>query len=177
MSVVTIYNKRKLDIENYVNTLTGETLYSEFSNTTAITLKDENVAIISSEEYIIIDSKALRYIQEIFSPVDLARIQRLSGMVNGRYNLLYDRKGTALIPSTLRAILKYDEGEFSKFMKRLFEKSVINYIVGFKNGKKCKWIMLNPTLARKGKAFHKDCLNVFDDLSKKQGCGMEIKNI
>ena len=167
MSVVTIYNKRRLDTENYVNTVTGETLFSEFPNTTALLLKDENIATVSCLEYIIIDSKALRYIQSIFSTVDLARIHRLSDMVHALYNMLHDRNGIALVPSTLRTLLNYDEGEFSKFMKRLFEKSVINYIVGFKNGKKCKWIMLNPTLAKKGKAFHKDYLNVFDDLSKK----------
>ena len=53
MKPTTIYTKRNIDTSNYVNTLTGETLFSEFSNTTS--------------EYIIIDSNAFRYIQTIFS--------------------------------------------------------------------------------------------------------------
>jgi len=168
MKPTTIYTKRNIDTSNYVNTITGETLFSEFPNTTSINVKDENLAIINSEEYIIIDSKALRYIQTIFSPSDLAKIQRLSDMVKGTYNMLYDKNGMAHIPKTLRASLDYDESEFSRFMNRLHTKSIIHYLYGYKDGRKCKWIMLNPTLARKSKRFHKECLNVFDDLSKKQ---------
>src|ERR1035438_2365272 len=100
-TTTTIYTKRKIDTSNYVNTTTGETLYSEFPNTTSINIKDENLAIVNSEEYIIVDSKALRYIQMIFSPTDLAKIQRLSDMVKGTYNLLYDENGVAHIPKTL----------------------------------------------------------------------------
>jgi len=78
----------------------------------------------------------------------------LADKVNGTYNILYDKKGIAHSPITLRLSLKYDESEFSRFMKRLHTKSIINYIAGYKDGRKCKWIMLNPTLARKSKTFH-----------------------
>lgn len=167
MSIGTIYNKRKIDFTNYVNTTTGETFFSEFPNITSINIKNNNLAIVNSEEYIIIDSKAFRYIQKIFSAADMAKIHRLSDMVKGTYNLLHDKNGTPCIPKTLRTSLDYDESEFSRFLKRLHSKSIIHYLSGYKNGKKCKWIMLNPTLARKSKTFHKDCLIVFDDLSKK----------
>lgn len=177
MNLTTIYTKRKIDIANYYNSTTGETLFSEFPNTTSINIKDANLAIVNSEEYIIIDSKAFRYIQTIFSPTDLAKIQRLSDMVKGTYNMLYDQNGVAHVPKTLRASLDYDESEFSRFMNRLHTKSIINYLYGYKDGRKCKWIMLNPTLARKSKTFHKDCLNVFDDLSKKQAGKLQSKNI
>jgi len=168
MKPTTIYTKRNIDTSNYVNTVTGETLFSEFPNTTSINIKDENLAIVNSDEYIIIDSKAFRYIQTIFSAADLAKIQRLSDMVKGTYNLLHDQNGVALVPITLRASLDYDESEFSRFMSRLHKKSIIHYLYGYKDGRKCKWIMLNPTLARKRKTFHTDCTSVFDDLSKKQ---------
>ncbi len=98
MSVEPIYHKRKLDTSNYVNTVTGETLFSEFPNTTGITIQNQNLATINSLEYILIDSKSLRYIQSIFSTVDLARIQRLSDMVAGLYNILHDINGMPLIP-------------------------------------------------------------------------------
>lgn len=117
---------------------------------------------------ILIDSNAFRYIQKIFSAADLSKIHRLSDMVKGTYNLLHDKNGIPHIPKTLRSSLNYDESEFSRFLKRLHTKSIINYLFGYKNGRKYKWIMLNPTLARKSKTFHKDCLNAFDDLSKKE---------
>jgi len=77
----------------------------------------------------------------------------------------------------LRVSLDYDESEFSRFMKRLHTKSIVYYFSGYKDGRKCKWIMLNPTLARKSKTFHKDCLNVFDDLSKKPAGNLQLNNL
>jgi len=177
MKPTPIYTKRNIDTRNYVNTTTGETLFSEFPNTTSINVKDENLAIVNSEEYIIVDSKALRYIQMIFSPTDLAKIHRLSNMVKGNYNLLHDENGVAYIPKTLRTNLDYDESEFSRFMNRLHAKSIIYYLVGYKNDRKCKWIMLNPTFVRKSKTFHKECLNVFDDLSKKGPGNLKPKKL
>jgi len=103
MNPTTIYTKRKIDISNYVNTTTGETLFSEFPNTTSINIKDENFAIVNSEEYIIIDSKAFRYIQTIFSSADLAKVQRLSDMVKGTYNLLHDNKGIPHVPKNIKS--------------------------------------------------------------------------
>jgi hypothetical protein len=89
-----------------------------------------------------------------FNQANMSKILRLADKVNGTYNILYDKKGIAHSPITLRLSLKYDESEFSRFMKRLHTKSIINYIAGYKDGRKCKWIMLNPTLARKSKTFH-----------------------
>ena len=167
MSTSNIFTKTKIDTTQYVNTSTGETLFSEYPSITSINVRDMSKAILNSEEYINIDSKAMRYIETIFSATDIAKILRLSNMVKGPYNILLDKKGIAHVPKTLRQSLEYDESEFCRFMKRLHLKSVINYIIGYKGDKKCKWIMLNPTLSRKSKTFHKDCLNVFDDLSKK----------
>src|ERR1019366_660976 len=89
-----------------------------------------------------------------FNQADMSKILRFADKVNGTYNILYYKKGIAHSPITLRLSLKYDESEFSRFMKRLHTKSIINYIAGYKDGRKCKWIMLNPTLARKSKTFH-----------------------
>ena len=167
MNTTNVYTKRTIDASKFVDTTTGEPLFSAFPNTTSVNIKDPDLKIINSVEYIIIDSKALNYIQKIFSNTDLAKILKLTNMVKGRYNLLHDLDGNAQTPITLRHNLLIGESEFSKLMKRLHENSIISYFSGYKNGKKCKWIMLNPTLARKSKTFHKDCLEVFDDLTKK----------
>jgi len=177
MKPTNIYTKRKLDTSNYVNTTTGETLFSEFPSTTSINIKNETLAIVNYDEFIIIDSKAFRYIQTVFNHADTSRIMGMGDMVKGVYNVLHDEKGTAHSMKSLRTFLSYDESGFSKFMKRLHTKSIINYIVGHKDGRKCKWIMLNPTLAKKRNTIHRECLSVFDDLSKKQNgvlCSKEL---
>ena len=98
-------------------------------------------------------------------------------MVKRHYNMLHEQNGVTHIPKTLRASLDYDEAEFSRFLNRMHTKSIIRYLKGYKDERKSKWIMLNPTLARKCKAFHKDCFNVFDDLSKKQAGNLQSKNL
>jgi hypothetical protein len=128
-------------------------------------IKNEEIKMLTSLEFICIDSVALRYIQGICTKADMEKVLRMSNMVTGIYNLLHDPCGQPHSPKTLRLDLDYDESEFSRFLKRLHSKSIINYMEGYKRGKKYKWIMLNPTLARKCKSFHKDCLSVFDDLS------------
>ena len=168
MKPINIYKKKKIITADYVNIHTGESLSTELPNITSVNIKDQNFSIIDTLEYIILDSKALRYIQSICSNADMARIYRLSNMVRGIYNILHDNNEKPHSPQSLRVSLDYDASEFSRFMKRLHTKSIIHYIEGYKDNRKCKWIMLNPYLCRKGKRFHNECLCVFDDLSKKQ---------
>ena len=167
MNTTNVYTKRTIDTSKFVDTTTAEPLFSAFPNTTSVNVRDPDLKIVDYDEFIIIDSKALNYIQNIFSNTDLAKILKLTNMVKGCYNLLHNLDGKVHTPITLRQSLVIGESEFSKLMKRLHEKSIISYMSSYKNRKKCKWIMLNPTLARKSKMFHKDCLVVFDDLTKK----------
>jgi len=167
MSIQQLNRKIQIDPTKYANIETGELLSEEKQNIRSVNIPDPNLVIIHSDEYVIIDSEALRYIQTICSKPDLEKIQRMANMVKGCYNLLHDKQEIPHNPASLQNELNYDESEFSRFMKRLLNKSIIYYIEGYKNNRKCKWIMLNPTLARKAKTYHKDCLSVFEDLSKK----------
>ena len=64
--------------------------------------------------------------------------------------------------------LNYTRNKYADFMKRLYRKSVISYIYTVKDGKECKYIMLNPNLARKRKTVDKNCLSYFDELGTKK---------
>ncbi len=163
----TIFQKQKIDTSKYVNIDTGETLASEQPDLTSIN-KATDLVIISSTEYVIIDSKAREYIQANFNQAEVGRIIQMADMVKGCYNLLFNKK-TALphTKDTLAEELEYSRNIFADFMKKLYKKSVIYYISGVKNNRECVWIMLNPTFARKSKSFKKACVNVFEDLSKK----------
>lgn len=165
MKTKNMFKRKKINPDDYANRYTGELLSSEQPHVTSVMIKNNDVVIVSSLEFICIDSVALRYIQTLCSKADMEKIHRMSNMVSGIFNLIHTTRGVPHSPKTLRLELDYDESEFCRFMKRLHSKSIINYMSGCMKGKKCRWIMLNPTFARKQKSFHKDCLNVFDDLS------------
>lgn len=158
-----LYNKSKIDSSKYVNTETGILLDDDIPNISFVNIKTDLV-IIHSDEYVIIDSKALMYIAEHFSNVDVGRILKMANMVSGCYNILVDDKDTPHTKETLMSELDYARNNFAIFMKKLYDKSVICYTKSTKKNKQITHVMLNPTLARKSKTVHKECLALFDDL-------------
>lgn len=129
----------------------------------------DDLVTLESSEYIVIDSKALLYIQKHLDKVDLARVLEMCNMVDGScYNVLINRKTKELhSKSSLMTELEYSRNKFAILMKKLYDKSIISYMKSVKDGKEQLVILLNPFLARKSKTFHKECLLLFEDLSKK----------
>jgi hypothetical protein len=158
--------KKKIDGDQFINKDTGELLSSEVPGVSSVSSIDRELMVMHSEEYVIIDSKALMYIQENFNPVDLGRILKMADMTYGEYNILYNN-GVPHNKETLMEELNYSRNKFANFLKRLEMKSVIYYIVGYVDGRKVKHIMLNPHLARKRKTIHRNCLVSFQPLTKK----------
>jgi hypothetical protein len=158
--------KKKIDTDAYVNKDTGEVLTSEFPGVKSVNTVDQDLVIMNSSEYVIIDSKAVKYIEQNFSAVDLGRILKMADMTYGPYNILYNQT-TPHDKDSLMEELEYSRNKFSDFMNRLIKKSVIYYIVGCKEEKPVKYIMLNPFLARKRKTIHTDCVASFENITKK----------
>lgn len=156
---------QKIDGNQFVDKDTGETLKSAVPDIRSVNTVDENVVIMNSDEYVIIDSAALAYIQENFSPTDLGRIMKMTDMTYGEYNVLYNGV-TPHTTTTLMEELEYSRNKFANFMKRLHRKSIIYYLEGYVDDKKKKHIMLNPHLARKRKTFNKQCITVFEDIKQ-----------
>ena len=162
-----IKTKKKLDASKYVNIETGESLLHEEGNVTSINVESSLVKI-DYKEYVMVDSKAWEYIKKEFNHSEQGKIFQMCDMVKTCYNLLYSKKNKDYhTKETLRDEIDYTRNIYASFMKKLFNKSVIYYIQGMKDGKECTWIMLNPTLARKNQTTHQKCLAVFDDLRKK----------
>lgn len=150
----------------YVNTETGELMASEFGTATSINVRDDNKVIISSTDYVIIDSNALNYIRSKFNDSDMAKILDLCNMPRGSHNLLYDKiEGQFHTKKTLSETMDFSRNTFNAFMNKLHRKSIIYYLVGYEGRNKVSHIMLNPTLARKSKTFDKECVSAFKDLS------------
>jgi len=156
-----VVTKKKMS--NLVDMETGEVLPAS----TTVNVKDEDLVIVSSEEYVIIDSHALQYILSNFTHVDYGRILKMADMTNGTFNILYQDRKFPHTDATLMAELKYTRNKYADFMKRLYKKSVISYIYTVIDGKEYKYIMLNPNLARKRKTIDKTCLGYFDKLGCK----------
>ncbi len=161
-----IYNKKRIDTSKYVNIETGETLHSEIPTLTSVNIKNNDMVIISSHEYMTIDSEALRYIRSEFNNAECARILDMCDMINGPYNLLYNKENKLHTKETLGEELNYTVNKFRDFLSKLYKKSIIYYLSGFKDGKEQIGIMLNPTLARKQKTYNVKCVNSFQNLSK-----------
>jgi len=152
---------KKIEGDKFVNTETGETL----DGVTSVNIVDKEIVIMHSDEYVILDSKALMYVQEHFNPTDLGRIMKMTNMTRGQFNVLYNGESPHS-KQTLQEELDYSRNKFANFLKRLETKSIIYYIVGYIDGKRARSIMLNPHLARKRKTIHTDCLNSFQDIKK-----------
>lgn len=158
-----VYLKKKIDVSKYVNKETGEELIAEHPNATSLNSYQNDLVIIDSKEYVIIDSKALNYIKKHFSVTEVGRITAMSDMVKGCFNILHTKENIPHTDSSLMEEIEYTRNKYADFMKKLLLKGVIYYVIGYKNDKQVKYILLNPHLARKSKTIHKDCLSYFND--------------
>lgn len=151
--------------EGYVNPLTGETLQSEIPNVSSVNVVDENFCIVDSAEYVVIDDSAMRYLREVLPPQDVAKVYQMTEMCRGMYNLLYKDEINPHTRETLKVDLGIAHTTFSQLLSKLEKLGVIAYIIAWRDRRKYKYIMLNPTLARRGKRFYAECKKVFEDLS------------
>lgn len=155
----------KVDGDQYINKDTGELLSSEVPGIRSVISTDPDLVMMHSDEYVVLDSEAVRYIEKNFSPTDLGRILRMADMTYGEFNILYNGN----VPHDKQSLmeeLEYSRNKFANFMKRLHMKSVIYYLEGYTNGRKYRHIMLNPYLARKRKTMNKECGGVFQNIKE-----------
>lgn len=156
-----VNTKRKLD--EIVDTSTGE-CFNEVNIT-----ESTDYVLMDYDEYVTIDSTALKYIVANFSPSDYGRIIRMSDMVDGPFNVLHKEKDIPHTNQTLAEELKYSRNKYAEFMKRLHNNGIIYYFDGLSKvkGVTVKHVMLNPYLARKKKMFNKQCFKYFTDFKIK----------
>lgn len=159
-----IFRKQKIDSTKYVNIETGESLSDERGMITSVNIKNDEMVIISSNEYIIIDSKASAYIRRNFNKAEAGRILEMCNMIHGSYNLLCNHMKVPHTKETLMTDLDYTINKFRDFLDKLYKNGIIYYISGYKDGVEKIHIMLNPFLARKQKTFNSDCVNHFQVL-------------
>lgn len=157
-----LYKKKKIEGLEYLCLDSGEII--DFSNVTSLNEIDNNELLISSKEYVVIDTKSFNLVKTKLNNIDLSRIIFLGNMVKGNYNMVY-YNNKPLDKFKLKELLELTRNSFNNFMNKLLKNSVIAYIITYKNRKKHTYIMINPTFIRKGKIYNKSCMSVFKDLS------------
>lgn len=157
----------KLNLDNYVNLETGELLSSEVAcNKENIRVTtDSDLVTITSDNYIIIDSMILSYIKSKLSSSDFQRLMCMSNLLKTEFNIVFNNT-IHHTPDTLSKELEISQDDLKRMVNRLVKIGVLAYVVSHKSGIQGKIFMINPTFARKRKTFHKDLLEIFDDLSK-----------
>lgn len=136
-------------------------------NVLSVNIEDNEFVIMDSTDYFVLNVNAVNYIRQNFTPFECGKILQMVNMVAGRYNILHDTRKFPHTHETLMEDIEVAKSFFYEFIRKLYAKSVIYYIVGVKKGKNCLWIMLNPTIARKTRTMSKDCVNVFENLDRK----------
>lgn len=163
-----IKRNRKIDINTYVNTDTGETLISELKNSksTLLVQDDTELYVADSKEYVVIDSKALEYIISNLSNSDTTKTLTLANTLKTDYNIIYNHTRPHTL-DTLAELLDITKDNVTKLVKRLNKLSILAYVVSTKDGQYQKCYLMNPSLARKRKSLNKELLEIFDDLTVK----------
>lgn len=90
-------------------------------------------------------------------------------------NILHDKEQNPHTDESLMIDIEYTRNKYADFMKKLIMKGIIYYVIGYKNKKPVKYILLNPHLARKSKTIHKECLSYFDKLTVSKPSSFEKK--
>jgi predicted transcriptional regulator len=163
-------NLTHLNPNTLVNSETGETVLSEMGPDSTLVVKGPSDHFtISSEEFIVIDSKAFTYVCGVLGRPDLEKVTRMSNMLKTDFNILHSNNNNPHNLTSLAKALEVSQSELKKIISRLVDKNVLAYVVCKPSKFLQKIYMLNPTLARKRKTFHEDLRMFFKDLSTEGG--------
>jgi hypothetical protein len=157
--------KSSLQLDKYVNVETGEQLIREYPTISSINYYDQDLIMIDSKEYAIIDSYALDAIAPKFSSTELGKILLMSRMIKGKFNALHTTKGKAHTKDSLMTALDYKKSSFAEFIKKLLQENIIQYVYDDLQ-ENISLIMFNPYIARKSKTLERTCVACFKDPSK-----------
>lgn len=165
MSVKNLTKTRNLDTDKYVNIETGQVLGDDlpFGTTITITEPDDGLAVISSDEYIVVDASELKNLvdSKIITSNDMGKLLTMAMSLKTIYNALY--KST--VPHTLETLsllLDQNYDYTTKFIKKLCRKNVMHKYVTADDTLYC----INPYLTRRRKTLSKDLLSRFSKFKK-----------
>ena len=158
------FKKTKIDTANYINKETGESLQSENLNITSFNEINDDFVIIDYKNYIIIDYKAISYIEKEFTSSEKGRIFQIIQMIKGYNNFLHKANNEYHDRESLMKEIEYSRNKFSLFLNKLVKKGVLYELKGSWNRRVSKRFILNLYIARASKTTNKEIISYFDDV-------------
>ena len=173
-----IRKKDKGVTKDFYNMVTGEAFESQIGTITTFNVRDEDYVVVDSKEYVTVDLNAIKYLETILTNREMDYVMRFTRMCDGEYNILHNKDKVALSKQDLKIDLDVAKTTFIKLMNKLHTEGVISYLESYiSRNKKVKYVVLNPTLARRRKKIRKETASMFWDLSKGLGSVLaEYKN-
>ena len=160
-----VVHRAGFDASKFVDSETGETLESVLGKGHLENVSVTDLFTLSYEDYRIINDKRLDDVKGSVSRSDYVRFLDMSKMVKTIFNVLYN----STIPHDLESLsraLDLPKDEVTRLVNRLVKKGFMAYTVCAPSGFVQKLYMLNPSIIRKRKTFHKELLIFFKDLGK-----------
>lgn len=164
---MTIKNNIILNLEDYVNPTTGETMLSEIVGRGITLQAKENTDLISlpkKENFAVVDTDILLLISKKLSNNELGHLFKMIGLTKTDLNILYNHS----VPHTNKSLQKYLEIKsnktFFELVKVLMKDGILYQMKGSINGAVRVIYLLNPYLSSRRKTFNKSLLTIFKDL-------------
>lgn len=160
------YDSKQINIEDYVNIKTGEPLTLEQSGV-RMTIKEESgMAVLQSDDYVVIDSESLNQISKLLSTSELGHTLTMTTLLKTELNLIYNNN----IPHTNETLQRYlgfsSQSMFFKLVKKLIKVGVLYQIKGRIMGEVRVIYMFNPLIARKRKTIDRKIIAIFNEVKE-----------
>ena len=155
--------KQVFDVGKYVNADTGEMLASELGkDKMSVNITEEGeCVIITSDDYIVLDSKTVRYLATELSRTEVNTMIMMATDLKTPFNIVYNGPQ----PHTNQSLQKFlgysSKAMFLKLLNKLMKVGVIYQLKGRIKDEIRVIYMLNPFIARKRKTIDKEVFNVF----------------
>lgn len=164
MTVKKVKRNMKINLEDYVNSDTGEELMSELKGVSFVAQQDTNLVYIHSDDYFTIDSKAMIYLSQFLNRSELGSINVMATDLKTVLNLVFNGN----IPHTNDTLQQKlgisSTSTFTLLIRKLMKLGVLYQIKGKIMGEVRVVYMMNPFLARKRKTVDEQVVKVFDEL-------------
>ena len=172
---IPIKTKEKINPEGLLDTQTGELLEAKDSSLKLIRETETDCFLVHSDNYIILDVKALEQIKPFISYSDFGALMYISQIITRNYNVCMKDFDNPHTTQSISQDLNITVQGANKILTKLVNKNVLAYAICYPSGFKQKLYMINPSLIRQGKKYN-NCLNpIFKDLTVKKNVDVIIK--
>ena len=168
MKVNKVTNNVKIDLDNFFNSETGESLASEIVGTkTTVTFRKETdlITLKKTENLSMINLDTLAKLYQILSNSDLGYLLKMFPLTKTEMNLICNNT----IPHSNYTLQKYLEIKSNKtfhtLIKKLIGVGVLYQMKGNIQGAVRVVYIMNPNVSNRRKTFHKSLLELFKDFS------------